>query len=66
MEEKSIESLLADLKVQRNACIEMDLEGYSEIEQELARVKLESMESELLYTVARHVIEIEKQIAKVK
>ncbi len=66
MEEKSLEALLADLKSQRSACIEMDLEGYSEVEQELASAKLESMESELLYTVARHVIEIEKQIAKMK
>jgi hypothetical protein len=64
MEEKSIEFLLAELKLQRNACIGMDLEGKPEAEQRLARVKLESLEDELLYTVARHVIEIEKEIAE--
>jgi len=64
MEEKSIESLLAELKLQRNACIGMDLEGYTEVEQRLAEAKLESLERELLYTIARHVIEIEKKIAK--
>ena len=30
MKEKSIESLLAELKLQRNACIGMDLEGNPE------------------------------------
>jgi hypothetical protein len=64
MEGRSIESLLAELKLQRNACINMDLEGNPEAEQRLARAKLESLEDELLYTVARHVIEIEKVIAK--
>ena len=66
MKEKSIESLLAELKLQRSACIAMDLEGNPEAEQRLARVKLESLEGELLYTVARHVIEIEKEIAGMK
>lgn len=66
MEERSIESLLAELKLQRNACIEMDLEGLPEVEQRLARGKLESLEGELLYTVARHVIEIENELAKMK
>ena len=64
MEEKSIEFLLAELKLQRNACIGMDLEGNPEAEQRLARARLESLEGELLYTVARHVVEIEKEIAK--
>jgi hypothetical protein len=63
MEEKSMEFLLAELKLQRNACIGM---GNPEAEQRLARAKLESLEGELLYTVARHVIEIEKKIAGVK
>jgi hypothetical protein len=65
MDEKSIEFLLAELKLQRNACIGMDLEGNPEAEQRLARAKLESLEGELLYTVARHVIEIEKEIARI-
>lgn len=64
MEEKSIESLLAELKLQRNACIGMDLEGLPEVEQRLAEAKLESLEGELLYTIARHVIEIEIKMAK--
>lgn len=66
MGEKSIESLLKNLKAQRNACIGMDLEGCPETEQRLARAKLESLESELLYTVARHVVGLEKEIAKMK
>ena len=66
MEERSIESLLAELKLQRNACIGMDLEGLPEVEQRLAGGKLESLEGGLLYTVARHVIEIEKDLAKLK
>jgi hypothetical protein len=66
MKEKSIESLLRDLKSQRSACIAMDLEGNPEAEQRLARAKLESLEGELLYMVARHVIEIEKKIAETK
>jgi hypothetical protein len=66
MSEKSIESLLEELKVQRNACIAMDLEGNPESEQRLARAKLESLEGELLYTVARHVIDLEKEIARIK
>jgi hypothetical protein len=66
MSEKSIESLLKNLKAQRNACIGMDLEGSPETEQRLARAKLESLESELLYTVARHVVGLEKEIAKMK
>jgi hypothetical protein len=66
MKEKSIESLLAELKIQRNECIEMDLEDNSEAEQRLASAKLESLEGELLFTVARHVIEIEKDIATMK
>ena len=65
MKEKSIESLLAELKLQRNACIGMDLEGNPEAEQRLARAKLESLEGELLYTVASHVIEIENKIAEI-
>jgi hypothetical protein len=64
MGEKSIKSLLAELKLQRDACIGMDLEGKPDAEQRLARAKLESLEAELLYTVARHVVEIEKEIAK--
>jgi hypothetical protein len=44
----------------------MDLEGNPEAEQRLARAKLESLEGELLSTVARHVIEIEKEIARMK
>ncbi len=66
MKDKSIESLLAELKSQRNACIGMDLEGDPETEQRLAIAKLESLESELLYTVARHVIDLEKEIARMK
>jgi hypothetical protein len=66
MKEKSIKSLLAELKLQRGACIAMDLEGNPEAEQRLARAKLESLEGELLYTVAGHVIEIEKEIARMK
>jgi hypothetical protein len=65
MKEKSVESLLAELKLQGNACIGMDLEGNPEAEQRLARAKLESLEGELLYAVARHVIEIEKKIANI-
>jgi hypothetical protein len=45
MSEKSIESLLEKLEGQRNACIGMDLEGYTEVEQRLAEAKLESLES---------------------
>ena len=56
--------MLAELKSQRNACIGMDLENHPEVEQRLAEAKLESLEGELLYTIARHVIEIEKKIAK--
>lgn len=48
MKEKSIESLLGELKLQRNACIGMDLEGNPEAEQRFARAKLESLEGELL------------------
>jgi hypothetical protein len=44
----------------------MDLEGNPEAEQRLARAKLESLEGELLYTVAMRVIEIEKEIARRK
>jgi hypothetical protein len=66
MKEKSIESLIAELKSQRNACIGMDLEGNPETEQRLARAKLESLEGELLYTVAMHVIDLEKEIARMK
>jgi hypothetical protein len=66
MKEKTIESLLAELKLQRNVCIRMDLEGNPEAEQKLARAKLESLEGELLYTVAMHVIDLEKEIAKMK
>ena len=66
MKEKSIESLLEELKLQRSACIGMDLEGNPEAEQRLARAKLESLECELLYTVAMHVIDLEKEIAKMK
>ena len=58
--------MLAELKTQRNACIEMDLEGNPEAEQRLARAKLESLEGELLYTVARHVIDLEKEINRMK
>lgn len=64
MEKRSIESLLAELKLQKNACIGMDLENHPEVEQRLAEAKLESLEGELLYTIARHVIEIEKKIAE--
>lgn len=64
MQERSIESLLAELKLQRNACIGMDLENHPEVEQRLAGAKLASLEGELLYTIARHVIEIEKKIAE--
>ena len=66
MEEKSIEYLLAELKLQRSACIGMDLEGLPEAEQRLAEVKLESLEGELLCAVAKHVIKIEKELAKMK
>ena len=66
MGEKSIESLLENLETQRNACIGMDLEGYPEVEQRLVKAKLESLESELLYTVARHVANLEKEIARMK
>lgn len=66
MKEKSIESLLGELKLQRNACIGMDLEGNPEAEQRLARAKLESLEGELLYTVATHVIDLEKEMARMK
>ena len=66
MGEKSIESLLENLETQRNACIGMDLEGYPEVEQRLMKAKLESMESELLYTVARHVANLEKNMASMK
>ena len=66
MKEKSIESLIAELKLQRNACIGMDLEGNPEAEQRLARAKLESLEGELLYTVAMHVIDLEKEIVRMK
>jgi hypothetical protein len=66
MKEKSIESLLAELNLQRNACIGMDLEGNPEAEQRLARAKLESLEGELLYTVAMHVIDLEKEIVRLK
>ena len=66
MSQKSIESLLNELECQRNACIGMDLEGYSEVEQTLVEAKLESMESELLYTIARHVVDLEKEIAMIK
>lgn len=66
MKEKNIESLLAELKLQRNACIRMDLEGNPETEQRLARAKLESLEGELLNTVAMHVVELEKEIAMIK
>lgn len=66
MGEKRIESLLEILETQRNACIGMDLEGYSEVEQRLVKAKLESLESELLYTVARHVVNLEKEIARMK
>jgi hypothetical protein len=63
---KSIESLLENLETQRNACIGMDLEGYPEMEQRLVKAKLESLESELLYTVARHVANLEKEITRMK
>jgi hypothetical protein len=66
MGEKSIESLLENLEAQRNACIGMDLEGYPEVEQRLVEAKLESLESELLYTVARHVAKLEKYMARMK
>jgi hypothetical protein len=66
MKEKSIQFLLAELKLQRGACIAMDLEGNPEAEQRLARAKLESLEGELLYTVAMHLIDLEKEIAKMK
>ena len=66
MKEKTIESLLAELKLQRNVCIRMDLEGNPEAEQKLARAKLESLEGELLYTVAMHVIDLEKEIVRMK
>jgi hypothetical protein len=66
MGERSIESLLENLAAQRNACIGMDLEGYPEVEQRLVKAKLESLERELLYTVARHVANIEKNIAMMK
>lgn len=66
MKEKSIESLLAELKLQRNSCIRMDLEGNPEAEQRLARAKLESLEGELLYTVALHVVDLEKEITRMR
>jgi hypothetical protein len=44
----------------------MDLEGNPEAEQRLARAKLESLECELLYAVARHVVDLEKEIARTK
>ena len=44
----------------------MDLEGNPEAEQRLARAKLESLEGELLYTVAMHVIDLEKEIVRMK
>lgn len=66
MGEKSIESLLENLETQRNACIGMDLEGYPEVEQRLMKAKLESLESELLYTVARHVANLEKNMVSMK
>jgi len=66
MGEKSIESLLENLETQRNACIGMDLEGYHEVEQRLVKAKLESLEGELLYTVARRVANLEKEIARMK
>jgi hypothetical protein len=66
MSGKSIESLLKELEAQRNACITMDLEGYSEAEQTLVEAKLESLESELLYTVARRVVDLEKEMARMK
>jgi hypothetical protein len=66
MSEKSIKSLLKELEIQRNACIGMDLEGYSEVEQRLVEAKLESLESELLYTVARRMVNLEKDIAMMK
>lgn len=58
--------MLEILETQRNACIGMDLEGYSEVEQRLVKAKLESLESELLYTVSRHVVNLEKEIARLK
>jgi hypothetical protein len=64
MGEKSIEPLLENLESQRNACIGMDLEVYPEVGQRFVKAKLESLESELLYTVARHVANIEKNIAR--
>jgi hypothetical protein len=66
MDEKSIESLLENLETQRNACIGMDLEGYTEVEQRFVKAKLESLESELLYTVARHVANLEKNMVSMK
>jgi len=66
MSEKSIESLLEKLDLQRNTSIGMDLEGYSEIEQRLGKAKLESLEGELLHTIARHVIDLEKEMARMK
>jgi hypothetical protein len=63
---RSIESLLENLETQRNECIGMDLEGYPEVEQRLVKAKFESLESELLYTVARHVADLEKEIARMK
>ena len=58
--------MLENLETQRNACIGMDLEGYPEVEQRLMKAKPESMESELLYTVARHVANLEKNMASMK
>ena len=58
--------MLEKLNLQRNTCIGMDLESYSEIEQRLMKAKLESLEGELLYTIARHVIDLEKEIARIK
>jgi hypothetical protein len=66
MGERSIESLLENLETQSNACIGMDLEGHPEVEKRSAKAKLESLESELLYTVARHVANLEKNIVRMK
>jgi hypothetical protein len=52
--------------LQRNTCIGMDLEGNPEAEQRLVMAKLESLKSELLYTVATNVIDLEKEIARMK
>ena len=42
------------------------MEGNPEAEQRLARAKLESLEGELLYAVARHVVDLEREIARMK